>query len=225
MSVRVPRGPRRTDWGVVLRASDGTLLDERPAVTRVEAISFAMHVNGGTEPTSSFTVGDQKPPPTELEIGEAKAAADELFAEARNAAARRRFSTVGDLENYLTWRFSCRAGDLLLLDPYLFNADAVTTVAFLHALDRPVRALCKSIPPSLAATLSATNIDTRLLPHGSSTLHDRVWLVGETRLLVGGSISTFTGPGRKPATTVTELPWADAALWRHQFERWWPKTP
>src|SRR5205085_2549168 len=101
MSVRLPRGPRRTDWGVVLRASDGTLLDERPVVTRVEAISFAMHVNGGTEPASKFTVGDQKPPPTEKEIGEAKAAADEVFAEARDAAARRRFSTAGDLEQYL----------------------------------------------------------------------------------------------------------------------------
>ncbi len=226
VSVRLPRGPRRTAWGMVLRASDGTLLDERPVAQRVEAISFAIRIGDSAQPASEFTVGDQQPPPLDKEILEAKRAAEQLFTEANAAAAQRRTSTAGDLERYLRWRFSCRDGELLVLDPYLLNqGDASTTIAFLSAFGRPVRALCKSIPSSFISELALAGIDARVLPQGSSTLHDRVWLVGETGLLVGGSINTFVGPGRKPATTVTEMPWADAALWRDQFEKWWPDTP
>jgi len=63
LTVAVPRGPRRTQWGVQLLSPDGRLLDERPVARRVEQINFAMHANGAQTPTSTFTVGDRKPLP------------------------------------------------------------------------------------------------------------------------------------------------------------------
>lgn len=72
----------------------------------------------------------------------------------------------------------------------------------------------------------ATGIELRLLPQGSSTLHDRVWQVGETALLVGASLNRLVrdqDARAHPATTVTELPHGDAALGQRLFEDWWSR--
>jgi hypothetical protein len=100
-----------------LLSSSGDLLDERPVVSRVEQVTMTMHVEGSSTPASIIEIGDKKPPPSDAERDEAVRATVELEAEAREAAARRRISTAGELEGYLRWRFSCRAGELLLLIP------------------------------------------------------------------------------------------------------------
>jgi hypothetical protein len=84
-------------------------------------------------------------------------------------------STAGELEQYLRWRFSCHAGELLVLDPHLLDDKPEDVVAFLAGLKRPVRVLARSIPPAAQAPLaSAPRIDARPLPNGISTLHDRI---------------------------------------------------
>jgi hypothetical protein len=53
-------------------------------------------------------------------------------------------------------------------------------------------------------------------------LHDRIWIVGETGVLVGTSVNSFlTGGGPGRPTTATDLPFADVRLWRERFEEWW----
>ena len=59
LSIGLPRGPRRTDWGVQLLDAGGQLLDERPVVPRVERIEMSIRVDGG-QPASSFVIGDRK---------------------------------------------------------------------------------------------------------------------------------------------------------------------
>jgi hypothetical protein len=227
LSVALPRGPRRTDFGISLFASDGRLLDEWPVVARVEQLTMALHIDGATEPSSVSVVGDRENPPTPSERDEAVIATETLEAESRQAAATRRFSTAGELAAYLKWRLCSRAGELLILDPYLASGDAEPVIDFLRELNRPVRALVASISPVTTTVLQAVpEIDFKLLPHGKSTLHDRVWLVGETGLLLGGSLNTSLQTASKSstaATTATELPYGDAARWRDQFESWWPR--
>ncbi len=218
LTCRIPRGPAGTAWGVSLIAPDGALLDEMPTANRVETIRMSFSVMG-SQPSAAHTtvIGNRGPRPEGHELDEAVAAAREILQAATDAAATRRISTLADLRDYLRWRFSCRSGELLLLDPYLLSGQAVSdTLAFLGSLDRSIRALCANIPTvPLPGSLQA-----RRLPQGHRSLHDRVWIVGETGLLVGGSVSTFTSRYRS-ATTVTELPRADVALWRQQFESWW----
>ncbi len=227
LTVAVPRGPRRTQWGVQLLSPDGRLLDERPVARRVEQINFAMHANGAQTPTSTFTVGDRKPLPTAAERDLASQLANEVEAEARVAAASRQISTVGELEHYLRWRFSCRAGELLILDPHLLGGptDRERIFSLLDALDRPIRALARSIDQDAQRRLAARpHLEVRRLPHGTRTLHDRVWLVGDTALLLGGSINVFlpASPDKQsPTTTVADFPHGDALEWRTQFESWW----
>lgn len=227
LDVSLPRGARRTDFGVTLLASDGSLLDERRVVPRVEQISMSLHVNDAREAASISVIGDREEPPSPAERDEALAAASRLEESAREAAAQRRISTAGDLKQYLRWRFSCRAGEALVLDPYMAASDADRVVEFLQSLDRPVRALVKSISDDARdAVRGASQIELRRLPQGSATLHDRVWLVGDTALLVGASLNGLlrdrtTTP--RSATTVTELPHGDAAIWRRLFDEWWSR--
>jgi hypothetical protein len=151
LRVPLPRGSRHSAWGASLFSSDGRLLDERPTVRRYESASIGFRVVGSPQPGSTTVVGDRAGPPSEAEIDDATKVAETLVAEAREASAGRRFSTAGELERYLRWRFSCRAGELLVLDPYLLDgqeAVMLATVAFLQTLRRPIRALCKSLPAS-----------------------------------------------------------------------------
>jgi hypothetical protein len=227
LDVRLTRGSRRTDWGLKLLRSSGELLDERPVARRVEEINMALHVNGGTEPASVIHIGDKQPVPTSPETDAAIKAAGAIEASAREAAGKRRLSTAGELESYLRWRFSCRQGELLLLDPFLLDDKPEDVIAFLRDLNRPIRALTRSIPPGVPALLSgALQVHAGVLPNGRSTLHDRIWIVGETGVLVGTSVGTFLADpagGPRRATTATDLPYADATLWREKFEEWWTR--
>ena len=227
LDVRLPLGPRRAVWSVALLSPSGRLLDERPAVPRYVRISLAMHIGGSDEPSRVVVSGDREEPPDASENDDAVAAAIELERAARRAAAKRRISNSGALEDYLRWRFSCRDGELCVLDPYLLHGAApvqATVIAFLERLDRPVRALTSQLSQrARSAVRAAPAIDVReLLP--ADKLHDRVWMLGDTAVLVGTSISSFlahTGGRTTKTTTATELPDADAAHWRDQFETWW----
>lgn len=134
-------------------------------------------------------------------------------------------STTGALKEYLRWRLSCREGELILLDPYLLDKNTTqTTIDFLTTLDRPIRALTAKWDAEAAAYAEAAGVVVKRLPQGLRDLHDRVWLFGESGLLVGGSINMFVRPSdatEHPATTATELPPGDAAAWRERFESWW----
>lgn len=224
LSVWLPRGPRRTDWAVSLFSPDGRLLDERPMVPRIEQISLSIHVGDSAAPSSQSLIGDPDAPPDGAERAEVIASVTQLMTEARHAAAGRRFSTAGELERYLQWRFSHREGELLLLDPHLLDGDWVPTIEFLERLHRPVRALARAVPNAAATYLrERRDVDIRDLPNGKATLHDRIWLVGETGLAVGTSINGFLRGARSSrATTATELPSGDAERWRQRFEGWWP---
>ncbi|MCW3048411.1 MAG: hypothetical protein JWO74_2695 [Solirubrobacterales bacterium] len=179
------------------------------------------------EPASVSIIGDREDPPGPAQRDEAVAQAVELEAAAREAAAQRRISTAGELMRYLRWRFSCRAGELLILDVSLLRGSTAhgLVLPFLRELDRPIRALTKSVHPAVAAAVGpGSTIGLRLLPHGTRTRHDRVWIVGDTGLLVGGSVNTFVpspSRGTSAATTVAELPYADVIEWRRRFEEWW----
>jgi hypothetical protein len=227
LDITLPRGPRNADWGILLLGPDGELLDELPVVPRVERINLSLQIIGSSAPPSVSTVGEQKPPPSDPERDEAVRAAIEAEAGARSAAAHRRISTAGQLEDYLRWRFACRAGELLLLDPYLLDDKPEQVLTFLGGLNRPIRALTRTISPETQERLSATpQIDARPLPNGKGTLHDRIWIVGETGILVGASVGSFLAdPAGAPrrATTATDLPFADAAIWKERFEEWWPR--
>ena len=225
--VNLPRGPRQAHWGMQLLDQAGTLLDERAVANRLERIDFAFTVSGSSGPSSRSTIGDKRPLPSDSERDEAVKAALEAESSARRAAAQRRISTAGELEAYLRWRFSCRAGELLLLDPGLFSQkdreDQV--VAFLAGFNRPIRALVGGRHESAREALKAApQITAKTLPGGGKALHDRIWIVGEVAVLVGASPGDFLAnpagaPGR--ATTASNLPHADAATWREQFAQWW----
>lgn len=226
MDVRVPRGPRGTCWGVSLFAPDGQLLDERPVVRRIERIEMSLKIAGARGPAMTGIVGDRRPHPTEAERDAAVVAATGLEAETAARAASRRISTAGELENYLRWRFSARAGELLVLDPYLLSGELEVVervFTFLVGLRRPIWALTAKAPEIGLAVLreqGAPRIEIRGLPNGTDTLHDRPWLVGETGVLVGASLNNFLRD-ESAASTAVDLPFADAAAWRERFERWW----
>ncbi|MEX2413524.1 MAG: hypothetical protein WD399_07695 [Thermoleophilaceae bacterium] len=227
LNARIPRGPRRTSWGVSLISPSGQLLDERPVVARAEQMSFSLYVNGSDTPASTSVIGDRRPPPSATERSEAAMRAVEQLSESTVDAAQRRFATAGELRNYLRWRFACRAGELRLLDPYLLRGDEsaiAADVAFLVALDRPVRALTRTAPDERAAPLLAAHpqIEVQGLPDGQATLHDRIWIVGQTALMTGASLNHFLRE-KHPATTVSELPFADAVYWERQFDKWWSR--
>lgn len=189
----LPRGPRRTEWGVQLLDAGGQLLDERPVVPRVERVEISMRVDGGA--ASSVVIGDREPIPSASDHDDAVDQALALEGEARRAAAARRMSTTGALKDYLRWRLSCRDGELLLLDSYLLDATtAQTTLEFLATLDRPIRALTAKWNAEAAVEAQAAGVVVRRLPQGVRDLHDRVWLFGESGLLVGGPSTCSCSP-------------------------------
>src|SRR5207249_1092443 len=98
----------------------GQIIDERPVASRIESISLDIDVQGTSGPPTTVRIGDPGTPATSLEKSSAVTAALDLEEQAKLAAAKRRFSTFGELGTYLRWRFSCRAGALLILDAYLF---------------------------------------------------------------------------------------------------------
>jgi hypothetical protein len=228
LDVRVPRGPRGTCWGVSLIGPDGQLLDERPVARRIERIEMSVGMLGEKEPGIKSIVGDRRPYPTESERNAAVVVAAKLDAEAAIQAAKRRISTAGELEHYLRWRFSARAGELLVLDPYLLDGEAETVervFAFLLGLGRSIKALTAKVPQANLEKVRQMNLahfEIRTLPNGTDTLHDRPWLVGETGVLAGASLNHFL-KDESAASTAVDLPFADAAAWREKFESWWDK--
>jgi hypothetical protein len=226
ITVLLPRGARRTDWGMSLLGPDGSLLDERPVAPRVDRLEFSMYVAGASGPASTSIVGDRSPAPTEAERDQEVAEARELEEQTRAAAAHRRLATADELEHYLRWRFSARAGELLVLDRYLLHGPDETikrAVEFIARFGRPTRALVSKVSDSAPSALAAgPEIQVRKLPHDA--FHDRVWIVGESGLSVGASVNRFLreGPSASiPATTAVDLPFADTAAWRERFETWW----
>jgi hypothetical protein len=224
ISVRLPRGPRRTDFGVMLCGPEGGLRDERPVVPRIEQIEMSIGVIDAPDPFSTSVIGDPDGPPTEGERDQEAALAVRVEAEMREAAARRRLTTTGDLQNYLRWRFSNRAGELLVLDRYLFDhkdAKGIRKVIdFLAAFARPVRALVsKGSTPAKELLAAHPQIEARRT--SPKHFHDRLWIAGETAILVGTSVNQFLQEGSVPATSAVDLPYADSIAWRQQFELWW----
>lgn len=237
VDVSVPRGPDQTAFGAALYGPDGALLDERCTAPRWERVTVTVGTQPPPEPPAEQLAAEQRA------RAEAAGLARDLMASARAAAARRRLSSQGDLFDYLCWRFSCVAGDLLVLDAYLLDDPLAPTVALLRRLDRPIRALSRKTPVTVLKDLNASetgqvrlppitaalaqlpsSADIRLLPNGPDTLHDRVWIVGDTGLLVGGSVNTIPSSSAAGGeTTITELPLADVLQWRGLFETWWPK--
>jgi hypothetical protein len=213
-----------------LIASDGRLLDERPVASRVEGGKIRINIMGSDTPGSVSTFGDPDEAPTLEQLDEAVEHAVAFEHQARAAAAQRRFSTRGELERYLHWRLSCRAGEILILDPSLVRGadDQVQrSIDFMTSLRRPIRALCGSVPKSARQLLvSLPTIDIRPLPDGAASLHDRFWLLGETGLAVGASPDGFLPKieSTRRASTATELPHGDTLLWRAQFEEWWSRS-
>lgn len=228
LTVRLPRGPRRSDWGVKLLGSDGEVYDERPTAARYESVGFTLNVSGDTGPGITTVIGDRNPAPDRAEQEETQRLVTELDAEARASAAGRRFSSRGELVDYLRWRLSCRAGELLVLDPYAFSpgnqGQDAADFAFLMSLGRPIRVLTRRGQLTAAEEVSCPGLRVARL---RVRLHDRVWLFGETGLLVGSSLNGFRlrpGTTQTNTTTATELPHADAALWRTRFESWWTQA-
>ena len=232
LTVSLPRGPRRTDWGVALISGDGRLLDERPVAARVEQMTVGFTVGDSSDAAFTSVVGDRRPAPGRAEQDEEVRLLTELETEARRAAAARRFSDSGQLASYLHWRFCCRAGELIVIDSYLMTDGdpglRSHDLAFLESLKRPIRALTGRLSPEAAAEAAASDrVVLKRLPHGVR-VHDRVWIVGETGLLLGSSVNSFLlRPGRAKtlSTTASELPHADAQLWRERFEDWWDASP
>ena len=179
---------------------------------------------GAPNPASKSSIGDPDPAPTEEERDQATAAARKLEEETRAVTARRRLTTTGELRGYLRWRFSARAGELLVLDRYLFEGKEIEevepVVEFLAGFARPIRALIAKNSPF---------IDDLLKPHphiqvrktSPKKFHDRLWIAGESAVLVGTSVNQFLREDSVPATSAVNLPYADSGAWRQQFETWW----
>jgi len=102
LTVRLPRGPRRTSWGVSLFGPAGQLLDEKPTAARIEQISIAFHVDGSDTPASTSVIGDRKSPPTAAERSQAAMVAVELLSQSSVAATKRRVATAGELHDAQT---------------------------------------------------------------------------------------------------------------------------
>jgi hypothetical protein len=225
LAVRLPHGPRRAAWGFTLLGPEGELLDECVVAPRIEKVSVVVHAMGSEDSVTSAAT-HQVPPAPQSRDEEVRATIH-AEAEARRAAAHRRISTAGELEEYLRWRFACREGELLLLDPGLFRQHGrrAEVVRFLADFNRPVRVLTRGVPEEAQEALAVTpGIVAKKLPGGGKALHDRVWIVGETAILLGASPGDFLAPPAGEthrATTATDLPHADAVIWRERFEQWW----
>jgi hypothetical protein len=222
LQVAIPRGARRVDFGAMLLAGDGRLLDVLPLGRRIEQITMELGIKGAPGPASRSTIGDPDPPPEPAERDRAVLDSERIDAEARQAAAERRISGSGELSAYLRHRFSARSGELLILDPHLFEADPAALEAFLVSLDRPIRALTERLRrPVKRMVKRLENLEARELKAGGGALHDRIWIVGETGLMVGSSAASVINPRTRRTTTISELSLADTNIWRQRFEEWW----
>jgi hypothetical protein len=222
LQVAIPRGARRVDFGAMLLAADGRLLDALPLGPRIEQITMELGIKGAPGPTSRSTIGDPDPPPGPAERDRAVLDSERIDAEARQAASERRISGSGELSVYLRHRFSARSGELLILDPHLFEADPAALEAFMTSLDRPIRALTERLRrPVKKMVKRLANLEARELSAGGGALHDRIWIVGETGLMVGSSAASLINPKTRRTTTIAELSFADTAIWHQRFEEWW----
>jgi hypothetical protein len=224
ISVRLPRGPRRTEFGVMLFGPDGGLLDERPVVPRIEQIEMSYGIMDSTAPPSTSLIGDPADAPTDAVRDQEVASARKEEEQARNVAASRRLTTTGDLERYLHWRFSARTGELLVLDRYLLDYKTAEglegMLAFLARFERPVRALV-SKGPELARGLLADREWIEVRKTSKGLFHDRLWIAGDTAVLVGTSVNKFLEQDSVPATSAVDLPYGDGIAWREKFYGWW----
>jgi hypothetical protein len=181
-----------------------------------------MGIKGAPGPAWHATIGDPDPPPRSAERDRAVLDSERINAAARHAAAERRVSDSGELGVYLRRRFSARSGELLILDPHLFEADQIALETFLVSLDRPIRALTSRLRrPVKKMVKRLARLEARELSTGGGALHDRVWIVGETGLMVGSSAASLINPKTRRTTTIAELSFADTAIWRQRFEEWW----
>lgn len=90
------------------------------------------------------------------------------------------------------------------------------------SLDRPIRVLTTRLRrPVKKMVKRMANLDARELSAGGGALHDRIWIVGETGLMVGSSAASLITPKTRRTTTIAELSFADTAIWRQRFEEWW----
>jgi hypothetical protein len=224
ISVRLPRGPRRTEFGVMLFGPDGSLLDERPLAPRIEQIEMSFGIMDSSGPPSRSLIGDPASAPTDAVRDQEVATARKEEERTRKVAADRRLTTTGDLERYLHWRFSARAGELLVLDRYLLDYKTTEELegmlAFLGGFDRPVRALV-SKGPELARGLLVDREWIEVRRTSQSFFHDRLWITGDTAVLVGTSVNKFLGQDSVPATSAVDLPYGDGIAWREKFHEWW----
>lgn len=55
--VRLPRGPRRSDWGAMLLSPDGQLLDEMPVAARVERVEITVSIRWGRHAWQQDVIG------------------------------------------------------------------------------------------------------------------------------------------------------------------------
>lgn len=206
---------------------DGWLLDERPVVPRVETVELEVGIMDAPGPFSKSVIGDQKPPPSETERDAEARAAREIEEKVRKVAAGRRLTTTGELRQYLRWRFSARAGELLVLDRYLFEGkkleEVEPVVEFLAGFGRPIRALVAK-SSSIGKELLASHPQIEARRTSEKKFHDRLWVAGETAVLVGTSVNQFLKGGSVPATSAVDLPHADAVAWRALFEQWWAEA-
>lgn len=222
LQVAIPRGARRVDFGAMLLTADGGLLDVLPLGKRLEQITMEMSIQGAPGPAWSSTIGDPDPPPGPAERDLAVLDSERINAAARHAAAERRISDSGELGAYLRRRFSARSGELLILDPHLFEADQIALETFLVSLDRPIRALTSRLRrPVKKMVKRMARLEARELSAGGGALHDRIWIVGETGLMVGSSAASLINPKTRRTTTIAELSFSDTAIWRQRFEEWW----
>jgi hypothetical protein len=229
LGVHLPRGPRNSDWGLALIGPDGALLDERPVARRVERVEVSLGIKDAPGPFSEFTVGDRKPAPTRAESDEAVAMVAALEQDSQREAAERRITSGAELATYLRWRFSCRAGELLILDPYIFKSNQANLRDFLRSFNRQIRVLTGEIKaPATRLLARAPWLEARSLPKGLDELHDRVWIVGGTALLVGNSVRALMpykdNDKTQRTTSASELPAGDSAFWRERFESWWAEA-
>ncbi|MBS1675975.1 MAG: hypothetical protein JST08_01190 [Actinobacteria bacterium] len=224
IGVKLPRGPRRTEFGVMLFGPDGALRDERPVGPRIEQIELSVGIMDAPDPFSASLIGDPENPPSEAVRDRQAAEARREEEQAREVAAGRRLTTTGDLRRYLHWRFSVRAGELLILDRYLLDLKSDEGLegmfAFLAEFGRPVRALV-SRGREAAKEMLADKEWLEVRRTSPKLFHDRLWITGETAVLVGTSINKFLEEGAVPATCAIDLPYGDGIAWREKFREWW----
>ncbi|HTZ64854.1 MAG TPA: tyrosine-type recombinase/integrase [Solirubrobacteraceae bacterium] len=81
-------------------------------------------------------------------------------------------SAPREIAEYLRWRFSCRAGELLLLDPGLFSQNReAEVIVFLGAFARPARVLTRGLHERARDALRhAPGITAKPLPGGGKAL-------------------------------------------------------